>query len=142
MLEFPPHGTLEHGLTPKFLNCFVNPYFTGNVWDAKDYVKQKKYLYDVEFKLFKGVCPSWDNTPRKAYSNGSVLDDLTPEVYEDWLSNCIDYTRMNHPKNERFIFINAWNEWAEGAHLEPDMRFGYAYLEATRNALMKKGINQ
>lgn len=138
MLEFPPHGSLEHGLKSKTLNGFVNPYFTGNVWDAGEYVKAKKYLYDVEFKLFKGVCPSWDNTPRKAYSNGAVLDNLTPDIYQEWLEGCIDYSRKHHSPEERFIFINAWNEWAEGAHLEPDTRFGYAYLQATRNALSKE----
>jgi lipopolysaccharide biosynthesis protein len=140
MVEFPPHCMLNHGLKEKSLDCYVNPHFEGHVWDGKDYVEQKKYLYETDYKLFKGVSPSWDNTPRKAYSNGSVIDDITPEVYKEWLSGCIDHTRKHHAEDERFIFINAWNEWAEGAHLEPDSRYGYAYLQATKDALMKREV--
>lgn len=137
MVEFPPHCMREHGLQGKTLDCFRNPYFDGHVWDGGEYVEQQRYLYETKYKLFKGVFPSWDNTPRKAYSNGAVIDGITPEIYEKWLSGCIDYTRKHHADDERFIFINAWNEWAEGAHLEPDSRYGYAYLQATRNALMR-----
>lgn len=136
--EFPPHCMLHHGLKEKSLDCFVNPHFDGHIWDGEDYVQKKKYLYETNYKLFKGVFPSWDNTPRKAYSNGSVIDGITPKVYKEWLSGCIEYTRKHHAEDERFVFINAWNEWAEGAHLEPDSRYGYAYLQATWDALMMR----
>ena len=136
MLEFPPHCLLRHGLQPKELNFFVNPHFYGHVWDGGEYVEKRRFLYETDYKLFKGVCPSWDNTPRKAYSNGSVFDGITPAHYRQWLNDCIKFTRAYHRENEQFIFINAWNEWAEGAHLEPDSRYGYAYLQATREALL------
>ncbi|MDL5039211.1 glycoside hydrolase family 99-like domain-containing protein [Comamonas sp. Y6] len=137
MLEFPPHSMKERGVNEKSLNVFINPNFCGEVWDGENYVAEKKYLYDVRYKLFKGVAPSWDNTPRKAYSGSIVLDGITPEVYKEWLSGCIEYTRKNHSRDESLIFVNAWNEWAEGAHLEPDSHYGYAYLQATRDALLK-----
>lgn len=140
LVEFPPHCMLEHGLKGKSLNCFVNPNFDGHVWDGEDYVQQRRYLYETNYKTFKGVFPSWDNTPRKAYSNGSVIDGITPKIFKDWLCGCIEYTRRNHDTEERFIFINAWNEWAEGAHLEPDTRYGYAYLQAVRDALYQESI--
>ncbi len=137
MLEFPPHGMWGHGLLPKRMHCFVNPHFHGHVWDGADYVAARRYLYEPTYKLFKGVCPSWDNTPRKAYSNGSVVDGISPAHYKQWLVDCIGYTRARHGKDEQFIFINAWNEWAEGTHLEPDSRYGYAYLQATCDALFE-----
>ena len=66
----------------------------------------------------------------------NVYVNNTPELYERWLKNAIEYTLKSfHPRDKRLIFINAWNEWGEGAHLEPDVKNGYAYLRATREAL-------
>jgi hypothetical protein len=59
----------------------------------------------------------------------------TPKLYGQWLSEVVDRTARRHPGEERILFINAWNEWAEGNHLEPDMKWGLQYLEATREAL-------
>jgi lipopolysaccharide biosynthesis protein len=89
---------------------------------------------NVDFPLFRGIFPAWDNTARKAYSNASVYLQ-SPETYRIWLSKLIKWTQEHHDVDRQFIFINAWNEWAEGAHLEPDTRYGYAYLQATRDAL-------
>ena len=140
MLEFPPHGMISNGLRPKQLNCFVNPHFNGKIWDGGEYVEKRLFLnYKPDYKVFKGVFPSWDNTPRKAYSNAAVYDGVSPARYKQWLMDCIKFTRARHDKDEQFIFINAWNEWAEGAHLEPDSRYGYAYLQATRDALILAG---
>ena len=54
-----------------------------------------------------------------------------PENYEYWLSESIRRTEADFPNQDRFVFINAWNEWAEGCHLEPDRKYGRRYLEAT-----------
>jgi lipopolysaccharide biosynthesis protein len=58
----------------------------------------------------------------------------TPENYEYWLHRAITATQQDFPGQERLVFVNAWNEWAEGCHLEPDARYGHAFLEATRRA--------
>jgi GT2 family glycosyltransferase/CDP-glycerol glycerophosphotransferase (TagB/SpsB family) len=79
------------------------------------------------------VIPSWDNSPRK--SSPFVLTNSSPSEYECWLSlECQQV--LDRPSDERIVFINAWNEWGEGNHLEPDKKFGRSYLQATRRALV------
>ena len=87
-----------------------------------------------EIKTFKNCFPNWDNTARKCYKKARIFEN-TPENYKKWLKDIIFWTKENHTKNEQIVFINAWNEWAEGAHLEPDQKYGYAYLQATKEAL-------
>jgi hypothetical protein len=82
---------------------------------------------------FPGVTPMWDNAARRQ-SGAFILRDSTPEKYERWLATAAARV-ASRPADERIVFINAWNEWAEGNHLEPCQRWGRAYLEATRRAL-------
>ncbi len=81
--------------------------------------------------------PMWDNTPRRDHM-GMIFHGSTPDLYRRWMDEVLKETRRKTAAGElddSFVFINAWNEWGEGAYLEPDARFGYAYLEATRLAL-------
>jgi len=78
--------------------------------------------------------PQWDNTPRHKSDAALIIRGSTPELYEQWLRGVIAH-RSNRAPEENIVFVNAWNEWAEGAHLEPDLKFGHAYLEATKRAL-------
>jgi hypothetical protein len=92
----------------------------------------------VDYPRFAGVSPGWDNTPRRG-DGGAGIRDATPAEYERWLrrvvEKCMERGSDHSPTND-FIFINAWNEWAEGCHLEPCQRWGHAYLEATSRALL------
>jgi hypothetical protein len=83
--------------------------------------------------------PSWDNTARTG-RRAHLGINSNPEAYRAWLETAVNRTRADTPGDERLVFINAWNEWGEGCHLEPDRRYGLAWLEATRAAL--KGIPQ
>jgi hypothetical protein len=58
----------------------------------------------------------------------------TPRAFASWTRHAIAVARRRAP-TAPLVFVNAWNEWAEGAHLEPDRRFGRQYLEATQRAL-------
>ena len=87
-----------------------------------------------EFTYFRSLIPAWDNTPRYG-SDAYIVHGSTPEKFHHWLTNLIDYSKRHLPEDRRLIVVNAWNEWAEGAHLEPDSRFGYAYLNAVGRAL-------
>ena len=108
------------------------------IYDWKSYVEQEKIRRDYQYKTFKTIFPRWDNTPRKAYSGALIFDGSTPDIYGKWLQIALEETRLNLKNDERIIFINAWNEWAEGAILEPDTKYGYAYLDTTRKVLENK----
>ena len=131
IVEFPPHMVIAPLVRKKVMfstSCL-------NVYDFGHYIREGKHLYKTKFTLFKTVFPGWDNTARKGFSGGSVFEGCTPQIYQKWLEDCIRYTQKEHSDFEQFVFINAWNEWAEGAHLEPDRYYGYAYLDATKKAL-------
>lgn len=108
--------------------------FSGKMYDTREFLKQDKWKYDVEYTLYKGVFTDWDNTAR-SFTNARIYRYMTPKVYKDWLKKVINYTKKKNSKEHQIIFVNAWNEWGEGAHLEPDLRYGYAYLQATKEAI-------
>lgn len=135
--EFPPHGirvTKANIPTPG-----LDPDFTGFIYDyaevARDYAARPMPAY----RRFRGVMPSWDNTARTG-RRAHLGINSNPEAYRAWLETAVNRTRADTPGDERLVFINAWNEWGEGCHLEPDRRYGLAWLEATRAAL--KGTPQ
>lgn len=105
------------------------------VFDWESYISGGKMRRDYAYKTFRTVFPRWDNAPRKAYSGALVFDGTSPDVYGKWLDYAVDVTRRDLQDDERLVFVNAWNEWGEGAMLEPDRRYGYAYLDMTRRVL-------
>jgi lipopolysaccharide biosynthesis protein len=80
-------------------------------------------------KIFMGFFPGWDNTARKG-NKGSIIEGSTPEKFKKYLFKLIK--KANVEKND-FVIINAWNEWAEGAYLEPDTKNEYKYLDAIKD---------
>ena len=81
--------------------------------------------------LLEGAFVDWDNTPRT--NNGYRTEGAAPEKFRTNLSKL--FIKMHQGKTIPCLFINAWNEWAEGAYLEPDEKYGYKYLEALKSAL-------
>lgn len=79
------------------------------------------------------VIPNWDNTPRSG-TNGLVLQGSTPALFRSHFRHALEKV-ADLPEERRFVFVKSWNEWAEGNHLEPDLRFGLQYLEALRDEL-------
>ncbi len=84
--------------------------------------------------VYPCLVPNWDNTPR-SNSNGLVLQDSTPELFRHQLKKSLKNLR-NVAEDHAIIFVKSWNEWAEGNHLEPDLKFGRAYLEVIRQELL------
>ena len=91
-------------------------------------------LLDSPWKRFPSVMVGWDNTARRA-RGATIYHDATPARYEHWLRVTAD-SLAGVRDEENYLFIVAWNEWAEGNHLEPDQRYGRAFLEATRSVLV------
>ena len=136
-VEFPPHGFEVHELTEQVTK--INPGFVGNVWD---YISAARFGIEralPAYKLFRGVMTGWDNTPR-LQNNGQIFVNSHPENYRRWLSAIIAQTRERESAADRVVFINAWNEWGEGCHLEPDQQYGRGYLEATLKSLQASAI--
>jgi glycosyltransferase involved in cell wall biosynthesis len=133
-IEFPPHK-LARGLVPinKALSV-MNQDYAGCVIDYQAVIERARALPQPAYPLFRGVFPSWDNEARQP-GWGYTFAFSTPNRYRDWLRLAIDYAQRLPVAGEKMVFINAWNEWSEGAYLEPDRRYGYAYLQATRDAL-------
>lgn len=76
--------------------------------------------------IHPGVMPAWDNVARRPYQ-GNAFSDLEPRMFEEWAARAS--TRAARTADQ-LLFVNAWNEWAEGAYLEPDLRYGWAFLSA------------
>lgn len=134
-VEFPPNYYLNFCRRMTSELQILNPDFNGQVFDYAALVKSRGFVKYVMFNPFKTVFPNWDNTARRP--DGPVaFFGSTPDLYKEWLLYVSLFTKLKKGKDEQFVFINAWNEWAEGAHLEPDRKYGYAYLQATREALL------
>ena len=133
-VEFPPH---KLGAGAPVVNSqveIVNPNYQGIICDYSYLVESAKKFSRADFTLFRGVCPSWDNEARKP-GRGMTYQNSAPALYQGWLAEACRFAAKESDPDKRLVFINAWNEWSEGAYLEPDRRYGYAYLQATANAL-------
>jgi hypothetical protein len=124
---------------PEFTILFSLPRLSGTETSSLrvyDYQQAWQVLAEpepVDYRRYDTVFPSWDNTPRRG-AEGVVLHNSTPDAYAQWLERAIERVQ-GLPVEERLVFVNAWNEWGEGCHLEPDQRYGLAYLDATSAAL-------
>lgn len=89
--------------------------------------------WPTDYVRYPCVFPSWDNTPRR--KTPTVIQNTSPQDYGRWLRYAAR-TVLQYPNEQRFVFINAWNEWAEGCHLEPDRHLGAAFLDETKKVIL------
>lgn len=133
-VEFPPHTVVSTDVRQDVK--LTNPEFTGYVFSYDQVVNNAVKNHEPEYKLFRAAMLSWDNTARKQNAS-HIFHGFSLLKYKQWLSS-ICLNSLNNGKygaDEKIVFVNAWNEWAEGTHLEPDRAYGYAYLETTRSVL-------
>ena len=133
-IEFPPHKLTAS--LPK-----INDSLEWLDMDAKTHVVSYQDTVAVslaepspDFPLIKTAVPSWDNDARRE-GRGLLLHGSTPAAFGEWVSALVRNAEENPVFGEPIICINAWNEWAEGAYLEPDLHFGSAYLNALSRAI-------
>jgi len=139
----------------KDLNLFDATYEFSPRDSLKNFVKDRPYLLytttlykDVEylnasddFPLYRGSMLEFDNSPRKK-GKSIIYENYSPEQFFMINKKIIEWTREKYNENNRFIFINAWNEWGEGTYLEPDKRYGYASINSLSKALFNKPYNE
>jgi glycosyltransferase involved in cell wall biosynthesis len=132
-VEFPPHNIASGEVTSA--QSYLNDKFEGRVFSYEDIATRGGDIVWPEYTLFKTIMPAWDNEARKP-GKGHSFAGSTPATYKRWFDAACHATNKRYQRaDERLVFVNAWNEWAEGAYLEPDRRFGYGYLQATREVL-------
>jgi len=89
----------------------------------------------LDFPIYRTAMMGWDNSARRDVGF-SIWIGYSTDLFYHWCKHIWHYTVCRFGHNERFLFVNAWNEWAEGSYLEPDKRFGYANLNALSRALL------
>jgi GT2 family glycosyltransferase len=133
-VEFPPHGRAVPADTAAQI---VKQGWHGYRYDYPHTVRAFCKRESVPYSRYPTVFPSWDNTPRQPMQ-GTSFDGASPEAFRVYVEEKIEDVRRFLMGDERLLFVNAWNEWAEGAHLEPDSGFGHRWLEALRDAVSTK----
>jgi hypothetical protein len=122
-------------------NCHCKTEKYG-VFDYLNYLKARSFNKDIvnyfsdngSYHPIKTIFPGWDNSSRRK-NNFYIFQNATIENFEKSLKNAIDYTKQYHAHG--IFLMNAWNEWAEGCHIEPDIKNGYAYLETIKRITQK-----
>lgn len=106
--------------------------------EKHNYKKIIKYLFDEwDYKdnVYPMIIPHWDNTPRQG-RKGYVYTNESPELFGKTVKMALKYVEKK-PDDRKIIFVHSWNEWGEGAYLEPDLRYGMSYLEQIKNNVME-----
>lgn len=140
-VEMPPHGLvgsddyLFGGPDGDRMQPDVRPGFTGLIYDY-DRVRRKSqtegYANRLPAHTIAGIMPSWDNTARRG-TQAHIAWGASPATFEHWLRG-MRHSRLGRSYRGE-LFINAWNEWAEKAMLEPSQKYGHAYLDALKRQL-------
>lgn len=136
-IEFPPHNFWGLPIAVHDPAIRLNDSHVFDYSRLVDYILQHRSDVNYNMKLCRTVMLGWDNSARRAKGFDS-FDNFAINKYYEWLRANVDEVIDKHEQNDRYVFINAWNEWAEGTYLEPDRKYGYSYLNITSQALSQK----
>ena len=118
---------------------FLRKVFKYSTLKRYDYAKVMENLFvkeDAWENVFPTIIPNWDRSPR-AGKDAVIYDKSTPDLFERSLRNAINIIKDKKPEHQ-IIFVKSWNEWGEGNHLEPDVKWGHQYLDAIHNVIFNK----
>ncbi|KRG69626.1 glycoside hydrolase family 99-like domain-containing protein [Pseudoxanthomonas dokdonensis] len=132
-VEFPPNLSTPANISQH--QVLINKDFDGEILDWRQLAREHKRRAMPPYRLYAGVNCGWDNEPRRS-GKGRIYHHASPRGYRDWLHDTIHVRLAGTPDKDKLVFINAWNEWAEGAVLEPSATFGFTNLQSTRQALL------
>ena len=135
-VEFPPHKLAKSLPRRNMALRLFDPRLSAHVYDYDDLVAASLDEPASDFPLIRTVVPGWDNDARRQGA-GLVVRDSSPAKYQAWLAELANRAAAAPFHGTPLVCVNAWNEWAEGAYLEPDQYFGAAYLNATARALTR-----
>jgi lipopolysaccharide biosynthesis protein len=140
-VEFAPHGSVEppniiDPSSPDWPSPYDATAWEGTLVDYSRTVNWALAKATPAFPWFRCAMPGWDNSPRRG-SRATVYVNDSAEAFRGWLEALVDYTYRFGDPQARLLFINSWNEWGEGAQLEPDLDRGDARLRAVASALRR-----
>ena len=133
MVEFPPHADKAISWNHLYRHRKLNYFGAILSYAEARTLFLTRNLEPYNKPVFRGLVPDWDNSARS--DQGRIYDGASPEEYGEWLESVLALARRDHYTGEKYIFINAWNEWAESAYLEPDAKNGFAALNVTASLL-------
>lgn len=135
-VEFPPQGMGEPLTRPVSVS---KAGWEGRLYDYAGTARNAVLRPTTNYPRYPAVMPSWDNTARQPLK-GTTMVGAEPELFQAYIEQKLNEMLNFHVGEHRFLFVNAWNEWAEGAHLEPDRGYGHRWLMALKCALLAKGV--
>jgi lipopolysaccharide biosynthesis protein len=141
IVGFEPHSrTLRPQRVPTYLRYLFHLLARRKsigIWNYSALVRAAMDRQETVERAFPCVMPSWDNSARRS-SGAQIVQNDDAELFEAWLRDAARRV-ASYPEDEQIVFINAWNEWAEGCHLEPDLRNGHRFLEAVQKVFGTSG---
>lgn len=133
-VEFPPRDidTMLRNVDGYKGKSFDYPTLVGDILSSRASSSKEK--------IYRTVMLGWDNTPRCKNYYFLSAHNFDIKKYYDWLKANVEEAEKAFEMEERFVFINAWNEWGEGTYLEPDEKYGYAAINTTSRAILKRNF--
>lgn len=132
-VEFPPHKIGGDIINERILPS--DSEFVGTIRSYREIVQNLSTIIRRDYNMITGCMMEWDNTARRM-NTSNIYAEFSPELFQQWLIKNYYYTRIYNDND--IMFINAWNEWAEGTYLDPDGKYGTLMLEIVQNVLSYK----